>query len=134
MRHSMTHAHDCLIASESDARDLRLAGKETLGLVEKMSRSHRYNPITSFVKVASEKKDKQRWHRAWRARQRAVLNAAVRITESEDVEEAFAGFNLILPREVSDVWRWRKTVRCGSRRSSTDTKNGGRKLCGSERF
>lgn len=104
MRHSMTHAHDCLIASESDARDLRLAGKETLGLVEKMSRSHRYNPITSFVKVASEKKDKQRWHRAWRARQRAVLNAAVRITESEDVEEAFAGFNLILPREVSDVW------------------------------
>ena len=55
MRHFMTHTHDCLIASESDARDLRLAGKETLGLVEKMSRSHRYKPITSFVKVASEK-------------------------------------------------------------------------------
>ena len=32
------------------------------------------------------------------------MNAAVRITESEDVEEVFAGFNLILPREVSDVW------------------------------
>lgn len=55
MRHFMTHTHDCLIVSESDARDLRLAGKETLGLVEKMSRSHRYKPITSFVKVASEK-------------------------------------------------------------------------------
>ena len=99
-----------------------------------MSRSHRYNPITSFVKVASEKKDKQRWHRAWRARQRAVLNAAVRITESEDVEEAFAGFNLILPREVSDVWAMEKDGKVRSRRSSTDTKNGGRKLCGSERF
>ena len=63
---------------------------------------------TSFVKVASEKKDKQRWHRAWRARQRAVLNAAVRITEAKDIEEAFAGFNLILPREVSDVWAMEK--------------------------
>ena len=35
MRHFMTHAHDCLIASESDARDHRLAGKETLGPVKK---------------------------------------------------------------------------------------------------
>ena len=54
-----------------------------------MSRSHRYSPICSFLKVDSEKFDKQRWHRAWRARQRAALNAAVRITEAKDVEEAF---------------------------------------------
>ena len=60
-----------------------------------MSRSHRYSPICSLLKVDSERFDKQRWHRAWRARQRAALNAAVRITEAKDVEEAFDDFNLI---------------------------------------
>ena len=69
-----------------------------------MSRSHRYSPICSLLKVDSERFDKQRWHRAWRARQRAALNAAVRITEAKDVEEAFDDFNLILPREVSNIW------------------------------
>ncbi len=52
--------------------------------------------------------DKQRWHRAWRARQRPELNAAVRITEAKDVEEAFDDFNLILPREVSNIWTMEK--------------------------
>ena len=49
-----------------------------------------------------------RWYRAWRARQRAALNAAVRITEAKDVEEAFVDFNLILPREVSNIWTMEK--------------------------
>ncbi len=73
-----------------------------------MSRSHRYSPICSLLKVDSERFDKQRWHRAWRARQRAELNAAVRITEAKDVEEAFDDFNLILPREVSNIWTMEK--------------------------
>ena len=73
-----------------------------------MSRSHRYSPICSLLKVDSERFDKQRWHRAWRARQRAALNAAVRITEAKDVEEAFDDFNLILPREVSNIWKMEK--------------------------
>ena len=51
--------------------------------------------IFSSLKVDSERFDKQRWHRACRARQRAALNAAVRITEAKDVEEAFDDFNLI---------------------------------------
>lgn len=59
----------------------------------------------------SERFDKQRWHRAWRARQRAALNAAVRITEAKDVEEAFDDFNLILPREVSNIWSMEKEGR-----------------------
>ena len=73
-----------------------------------MSRSHRYSPICSLLKVDSERFDKQRWHRAWRARQRAALNAAVRITEAKDVVEAFDDFNLILPREVSNIWSMEK--------------------------
>ena len=66
-----------------------------------MSRSHRYSPICSLLKVDSERFDKQRW-------QRAALNAAVRITEAKDVEEAFDDFNLILPREVSNIWTMEK--------------------------
>lgn len=88
-----------------------------------MSRSHRYSPICSLLKVDSERFDKQRWHRAWRARQRAALNAAVRITEAKDVEEAFDDFNLILSREVS---RWKRKARCGFRRSGTGMRNGGK--------
>lgn len=38
----------------------------------------------------------------------AALNAVVRITEAKDVEEAFAGFNPILPREVSNIWTMEK--------------------------
>ena len=44
-----------------------------------MSRSHRYSPICSLLKV-----------------------------DSEDVEEAFDDFNLILPREVSNIWTMEK--------------------------
>lgn len=73
-----------------------------------MSRSHRCSPICSLLKVDSERLDMQRWHNAWRARQRAALNAAVRITEAKDVEEAFDDFNLLLPREVSNIWSMEK--------------------------
>ncbi len=68
-----------------------------------MSRSFRKRPIASLIQCDSESFDKMKWHRAWRTKQRSVLNAKVRITNVADVEKAFAGFNLILSREISNV-------------------------------
>jgi hypothetical protein len=54
-----------------------------------MSRSYRYTPICGLTTAASEKDDKQRWHRRFRHRNRQLVRH---------------GEDPLLQRVVSDPW------------------------------
>lgn len=61
-----------------------------------MSRSRRKTPITGITNAASEKKDKQIWHRRFRHKIRDIL----RRTNEDEIDD----IELPVEKEVSSTW------------------------------
>lgn len=62
-----------------------------------MSRSKRHSPVTGVALCASEKQDKQAWHRKFRRKAKERI-----LQEDEYVDH----------REVSDIWTMGKDGKC----------------------
>lgn len=61
-----------------------------------MSRSRRKTPVFGTATKATERRDKQLWHRRWRARERTAWARTLREGQADHVPVDY--------REVSDVW------------------------------
>lgn len=79
-----------------------------------MSRSYKKAPGSGHTTASSEKKDKQLWHRRWRAGVRTRLVGALR--KDEGVE----GFLDISFREISSTWCMSKDGRAWYGRYTMD--------------
>ncbi|WP_425357665.1 hypothetical protein [Methylomicrobium album] len=68
-----------------------------------MSRSRRKTPIVGHTTCRSERKDKKRWHRRWRTRERIALASAS--------PEALNAHLPLLENQVGNVWSMGKDGR-----------------------
>jgi hypothetical protein len=68
-----------------------------------MSRSRRKTPIVGHTNCRSERDDKKRWHRRWRARERETLASAPTDSLGEHLP--------LLEKQVSNVWAMGKDGR-----------------------